>query len=195
MKTFVFAVLWDWTGYTGKPISDVVNVGIGGSDLGPCMVVEALKPYARADLNVHFVSNVDGTHLAQTLGPLDPRTTLFVIVSKTFTTLETLTSVRPAVVLPELPADITFHFVAVSTNDKRSCLGIDVANMFESGTGSRAVFLWSGGFVAGLPSVSKLRSPAEEPAMDGHFRHTPEEHPGILARWGLALNFGAESVR
>lgn len=81
-----------WLGYTAKPISDIVNIGIGGSDLGPVMVTEALKPYGKAGLNVHFVSNIDATHIAETLKPLNPETTLFIIASKTFTTQETITN-------------------------------------------------------------------------------------------------------
>ena len=85
-----------WKGHTGKPITDVVNIGIGGSDLGPVMVTEALRPYWKEGLRVHFVSNVDGTHLAETLRGLDPETTLFIVASKTFTTQETLTNARSA---------------------------------------------------------------------------------------------------
>lgn len=97
MKTFTESVRsGEWKGYTGKSITDVVNIGIGGSDLGPVMVTEALKPYAKAGLNVHFVSNIDGTHLAEVLKKLNPETTLFIIASKTFTTIETITNAESA---------------------------------------------------------------------------------------------------
>jgi glucose-6-phosphate isomerase len=86
----------DWTGYTGKRITDIVNIGIGGSDLGPVMVTEALKPYAQPGISVHFVSNIDGTHLAETLKNLSPETTLFIVASKTFTTIETITNATSA---------------------------------------------------------------------------------------------------
>jgi len=85
-----------WTGYTGRPIVDIVNIGIGGSDLGPVMVTEALKPYAKPGLSVHYVSNIDGTHLAETLKKLNPETSLFIIASKTFTTQETITNATSA---------------------------------------------------------------------------------------------------
>ncbi|HEY1955853.1 MAG TPA: hypothetical protein VGH28_09570, partial [Polyangiaceae bacterium] len=125
-----------WTGYTGKTITDVVNIGIGGSDLGPVMVTEALKPYGR-NPRPHFVSNVDGTHLAETVRELDPERTLFVVSSKTFTTLETMTNAESARrwLLEKLGAKndaVAKHFVAVSTNAKEvSKFGIDTANMFE----------------------------------------------------------------
>ena len=97
MKEFTEAIRGGtWTGFTGKPIADVVNIGIGGSDLGPVMVTEALRPYSSPDLRVHFVSNVDGTQIVETLKPLNPATTLFVIASKTFTTQETLTNAHTA---------------------------------------------------------------------------------------------------
>lgn len=86
----------EWVGYTGKRITDIVNIGIGGSDLGPVMVTEALKPYAQAGLNVHFVSNIDGTHVAEVLKRVNPETCLFIIASKTFTTIETLTNAETA---------------------------------------------------------------------------------------------------
>ncbi|MBI5543556.1 MAG: glucose-6-phosphate isomerase, partial [Deltaproteobacteria bacterium] len=109
----------EWKGHTGKAITDLVNVGIGGSDLGPLMVCEALKHYSRPDLKAHFVSNVDGTHLAETLKPLDPATTLFIVASKTFTTQETLANARSArawIVERLGEAAVPRHFVAVSTN-------------------------------------------------------------------------------
>ncbi|HEY3713821.1 MAG TPA: glucose-6-phosphate isomerase [Jatrophihabitantaceae bacterium] len=125
-----------WRGYTGKPITDIVNIGIGGSDLGPVMVTEALKPYGDdTKLRVHFVSNVDGTHIAETIKRLDPDTTLFVIASKTFTTQETMTNAGTARdwTLAALgdTSSIARHFVAVSTNAEAvEAFGIDVMNMF-----------------------------------------------------------------
>ncbi|CAJ0750427.1 16899_t:CDS:2, partial [Entrophospora sp. SA101] len=125
-----------WTGYTGKAIVDIVNIGIGGSDLGPVMVTEALKPYAKAGLSVHFVSNIDGTHLAETLKKLNPETTLFIIASKTFTTQETITNATSARnwFLNTAKEDkyVAKHFVALSTNTKEvTKFGIDPANMFK----------------------------------------------------------------
>ncbi|MCB2054002.1 MAG: glucose-6-phosphate isomerase, partial [Geminicoccaceae bacterium] len=123
-----------WTGTTGGRITDIVNIGIGGSDLGPLMVCEALKPWQRPDLRPHFVSNVDGAHLTETLRGLDPATTLFVVASKTFTTQETMTNAASARgwLQRELAgADVARHFVAVSTNEKAVReFGIDTANMF-----------------------------------------------------------------
>ena len=109
-----------WKGFTGKPITDVVNLGIGGSDLGPVMVTEALKPYTKRDLKVHFVSNVDGTHIAETVRDLNAETTLFLIASKTFTTQETMTNAKSAKewLLSKLgdPKSIACHFAALSTS-------------------------------------------------------------------------------
>ena len=126
-----------WKGHTGKSITDVVNIGIGGSDLGPVMVTEALRPYWKADMRAHFVSNVDGTHIAETLERVDPERTLFIVASKTFTTQETLTNARTARtwLLEKLGAGneaVAKHFVALSTNAKEVAgFGIDTANMFE----------------------------------------------------------------
>ena len=126
----------EWLGFTGKKITDVVNLGIGGSDLGPVMVTEALKPYTRGtDLKVHFVSNVDGTHVQEVLRPLNAETTLFLIASKTFTTQETMTNAGTAKawLLGKLtdPASIAKHFAALSTNASAvSAFGIDTSNMF-----------------------------------------------------------------
>ena len=126
-----------WTGHTGKSITDVVNIGIGGSDLGPVMVTEALRPYWKPGMRVHFVSNVDGTHLAETVARVDPERTLFIVASKTFTTQETLTNARSARswLLERLgagPEAVARHFVALSTNTKEvAAFGIDPANMFE----------------------------------------------------------------
>ena len=120
-------------GYTGKPFTDVVNIGIGGSDLGPAMVVEALQFY-KNDLNVHFVSNVDGDHVNEIIKKLNPETTLFVIVSKTFTTQETLTNsetIRKWFLKSATQEDVAKHFVAVSTNiQKVTEFGINPDNVF-----------------------------------------------------------------
>src|SRR5579871_2564927 len=121
MREFTKAVRGgEWKGYSGKPITDIVNIGIGGSDLGPVMATEALKPYSRPDLRAHFVSNVDGTHIAETLKVVNPETTLFIIASKTFTTQETLTNAHTAKdwLLKSAPdaSAVAKHFVALSTN-------------------------------------------------------------------------------
>jgi len=125
----------DWKGHTGKPITDVVNIGIGGSNLGPLMVTEALAHYQSPGLRVHFVSNVDGTHLAETVKGLDQETTLFIIASKTFTTQETLTNAHAArswcLKALEDERAVARHFVAVSTNTEEvRRFGIDTENMF-----------------------------------------------------------------
>jgi glucose-6-phosphate isomerase len=125
-----------WKGYSGKPITDIINIGIGGSDLGPVMVTEALKHYASKDLKVHFVSNIDGTHLAEVLKNVSPETSLFIIASKTFTTIETITNALTAKSwFLESAKDVNHvakHFVALSTNAKAVTeFGIDVENMFE----------------------------------------------------------------
>src|SRR6266550_600207 len=124
-----------WTGYTGKRITDVVNIGIGGSDLGPVMATEALRPYGSKDLRVHFVSNVDGTHIAETTRRLNPETALFIVASKTFTTQETITNATSAKDwFLKTAGDVKHvakHFVALSTNEKEvSKFGIDTKNMF-----------------------------------------------------------------
>ena len=137
MKSFCGKVIsGQWTGYTGKRMTDVVNIGIGGSDLGPCMVTEALKPFAHGNLKVHFVSNIDGTHIAETLKGLDRETTLFIVASKTFTTQETLTNAMSArewfLAKAGDRAHVARHFVAVSTNRKQvEEFGIDAENMFR----------------------------------------------------------------
>ena len=124
----------EWTGATGKRIRTVVNIGIGGSDLGPFMAYEALKPFSQRDLDVRFVSNVDGAHLHETLQGVDPEETLFIICSKTFTTQETLMNARSARtwLVDALGAEaVAKHFVAVSTNaEEVSAFGIDTDNMF-----------------------------------------------------------------
>uniref|UniRef100_A0A1A8CHF0 Glucose-6-phosphate isomerase n=1 Tax=Nothobranchius kadleci TaxID=1051664 RepID=A0A1A8CHF0_NOTKA len=126
----------EWKGYTGKAITDVVNVGIGGSDLGPLMVTEALKPYSKDGPRVWFVSNIDGTHIAKTLAQLDAETTLFIVASKTFTTQETITNAESAkawfLERAKDKAAVAKHFVALSTNaPKVKDFGIDTENMFE----------------------------------------------------------------
>lgn len=184
----------EWLGYSGETITDVVNIGIGGSDLGPLMVCEALKPYADGP-RVHFVSNVDSLHLTQTLATLDPARTLFIIASKTFTTLETLTNARSArawLVKAGGENAVGRHFVAVSTNaDKVREFGIDPANMFGfwDWVGGR-YSLWS---AIGLPIVlsigpagfDQLLAGADE--MDQHFRNTPlaDNLPVLLAMLGI----------
>ena len=125
----------EWKGFTGKPITDVVNIGIGGSDLGPFMVTEALRPY-KNHLNMHFVSNVDGTHIAETLKTLSPETTLFLVASKTFTTQETMTNAHSArdwfLKTAGDEQHVAKHFAALSTNGKAvGEFGIDTDNMFE----------------------------------------------------------------
>ncbi|MES9839208.1 MAG: glucose-6-phosphate isomerase [Candidatus Thiodiazotropha endolucinida] len=186
----------DWKGYTGKPISDVVNIGIGGSNLGPLMVCEALKPYQKPDLRMHFVSNVDGTHIVDTVSALDPETTLFIIASKTFTTQETLTNAVTARkwLLDGLhdEAAVARHFVAVSTNvEAVSRFGIDTANMFEfwDWVGGR-YSLWSAiglpiAIAIGMRNFFELLEGAHE--MDQHFLHADlsENMPVIMALLGI----------
>ncbi len=194
-----------WTGYTGKAITDVVNIGIGGSDLGPLMVTEALKPYG-STLKVHFVSNVDGTHIAETLKKVSPETTLFLIASKTFTTQETMTNAQTAKAwLLNAANDATAvakHFAALSTNGKAvSEFGIDTKNMFGfwDWVGGR-YSLWSAiglsiALFIGFENFEELLQGAFE--MDEHFRTMPLEKnlPVILALLGIWYNnfFGAET--
>ena len=136
MRTFTNKVRnGEWKGFTGKRITDVVNIGIGGSDLGPVMVCDALKPYSSPDLNVHFVSNIDGAHLMRALEKCKPETTLFIVASKTFTTQETLTNALSArawfLEAAKDNAHVAKHFVALSTNAKAvQEFGIDINNMF-----------------------------------------------------------------
>jgi glucose-6-phosphate isomerase len=199
-----------WKGHTGEAITDVVNIGIGGSDLGPVMVTEALKSYWKDGLRVHFVSNVDGTHLVETVKRLDPAKTLFIVASKTFTTQETLTNAKSARawLLEKLGPDaekngaVAKHFVALSTNAKEvSAFGIDTANMFEfwDWVGGR-YSLWSAiglpiACVIGMDRFEELLTGAHE--MDEHFRTAPLEKnlPVITAMLGVwyANFFGAES--
>jgi glucose-6-phosphate isomerase len=184
-----------WRGATGETITDIVNIGIGGSDLGPLMVCEALKPYQRPDLRPHFVSNVDGAHLAHTVAGLDPARTLFIVASKTFTTQETMTnagSARAWLTAALGEAAVAKHFVAVSTNEAEvRKFGIDPANMFGfwDWVGGR-YSLWS---AIGLPIVlaigferfEELLAGAHD--MDEHFRTAPLEKnlPVVMALLGV----------
>lgn len=206
MKTFSEAIIsGEWKGYTGKAITDVVNIGIGGSDLGPYMVTEALRPY-KNHLNMHFVSNVDGTHIAEVLKKVNPETTLFLVASKTFTTQETMTNAHSARDwFPKAAGDekhVAKHFAALSTNAKAvGEFGIDTANMFEfwDWVGGR-YSLWSAIGLSivlsiGFDNFVELLSGAH--AMDKHFSTTPAEKnlPVLLALIGIWYNnfFGAET--
>ncbi|MEM7342966.1 MAG: glucose-6-phosphate isomerase [Chloroflexota bacterium] len=195
-----------WRGYTNQPIRDVVNIGIGGSDLGPKMVTEALKPYGHPNLQVHFVSNVDSTDLAETLKRLYPETTLFLIASKTFTTQETMTNAHSArkwfLASAKEEAAIAKHFAAMSTNAVAVAdFGIDTENMFEfwDWVGGR-YSLWSAiglsiALYLGMDRFEELLSGAHQ--MDEHFHTTPFEKniPVIMGLLGVWYNnfFGAES--
>ena len=184
-----------WKGYTGKAITDVVNIGIGGSDLGPYMVTEALRPY-KNHLNMHFVSNVDGTHIAETLKKVNPETTLFLVASKTFTTQETMTNANSArdwlLAAAKDNSAVAKHFAALSTNGKAVAeFGIDTNNMFEfwDWVGGR-YSLWSAiglsiALSIGFDNFEALLSGAHE--MDKHFRTAPLEKniPATLALVGL----------
>ncbi|MEO6151440.1 MAG: glucose-6-phosphate isomerase, partial [Mucilaginibacter sp.] len=206
MKEFSEAVIsGEWKGYTGKAITDVVNIGIGGSDLGPVMVTEALKAY-KTHLNLHFVSNVDGTHIAEALKNINPETTLFLIASKTFTTQETMANAHSArdwfLAGGATEADVAKHFAALSTNAAAvGKFGIDTKNMFE-------FWDWVGGRYSlcsaiglsialgiGFDNFEELLSGAH--AMDLHFKDTPLEEniPVLLALLGIWYNnfFEAES--
>ncbi len=196
-----------WKGRTGASITDVVNIGIGGSDLGPLMVCEALKPYAHDSIKMHFVSNVDGAQIAQTLRKLNPATTLFIIASKTFTTIETLTNAHTArdwfLASGASEVDIAKHFVAVSTNGAAvSKFGISTDNMFGfwDWVGGR-YSLWS---AIGLPIVLSIGPDNFKAllggahAMDEHFRTAPAEKNlpmllGLLGVW-YANFLGSPSV-
>ena len=185
----------EWKGYTGKAITDVVNIGIGGSDLGPYMVTEALRPY-KNHLNMHFVSNVDGTHIAETLKKVNPETTLFLVASKTFTTQETMTNANSArdwlLAAAKDNSAVAKHFAALSTNGKAVAeFGIDTNNMFEfwDWVGGR-YSLWSAiglsiALSIGFDNFEALLSGAHE--MDKHFRTAPLEKniPVTLALVGL----------
>jgi glucose-6-phosphate isomerase len=194
-----------WKGYTGKAIKNIVNIGIGGSDLGPYMVTEALKPYW-STIAPHFVSNVDGTHIAETVKKLDPETTLFIIASKTFTTQETMTNAESArawfLEKTGGKGDVAKHFVAVSTNAKEvTKFGIAPENMFVfwDWVGGR-YSLWSSiglsiACTIGFDNFVQLLEGAH--AMDKHFKNEPFEKnaPVILALLGIWYNnfFGAAS--
>ena len=195
-----------WTGYTGRRITDVVNIGIGGSDLGPLMAVQALAHYASPDLRCHFVSNVDGTHLAETLKRLSPENTLFIIASKTFTTQETITnaiSAREWLVSASGDASaVSKHFAALSTNAEAvSGFGIDLSNMFEfwDWVGGR-YSLWSAiglsiALSIGMDGFEELLSGAY--LVDEHFRTSPlnKNIPVVMALLGVWYNnfFGAQT--
>lgn len=188
-----------WKGYKGQPISDIVNIGIGGSDLGPVMVTEALKPFARRDLKMHFVSNIDSTQLVEVLRICQPSTTLFLVASKTFTTQETLTNAHSARswFLKEASDEkhIAKHFVALSTNEAAvKKFGIDPANMFPfwDWVGGR-YSLWSAigltiALSIGYDRFAELLEGAH--AMDEHFLKTPVEQnlPMTLALLGIWYN-------
>ena len=196
----------EWKGYTGKKITDVVNIGIGGSDLGPVMVCDALKPYASPELNIHFVSNIDGAHLVRALEKCNPETTLFIVASKTFTTQETMTNARSArawfLESAKDSAHVAKHFVALSTNAKAVTeFGIDGANMFEfwDWVGGR-YSLWSAiglsiALYVGMDHFEELLAGGHE--MDNHFRTAPLEQnmPVIMALIGVWYNnfFHADS--
>ncbi|MEX4603185.1 glucose-6-phosphate isomerase [Haemophilus influenzae] len=196
MKDFCQRIIsGEWKGYTGKAITDVVNIGIGGSDLGPYMVTEALRPY-KNHLNMHFVSNVDGTHIAETLKKVNPETTLFLVASKTFTTQETMTNAQSArdwlLKAATDESAVAKHFAALSTNAKDvEKFGIDTNNMFEfwDWVGGR-YSLWSAiglsiALSIGFENFEALLSGAHE--MDKHFRSAPIEKniPTTLALVGL----------
>lgn len=206
MKSFSDRIIsGEWKGYTGKAITDVINIGIGGSDLGPYMVTEALKPY-KNHLNMHFVSNVDGTHIAETLKSLNPETTLVLVASKTFTTQETMTNAHTArdwfLKSAKDEKHIAKHFAALSTNAKDvSAFGIDTANMFEfwDWVGGR-YSLWSAIGLSivlsiGYENFEQLLTGAH--AMDRHFAETaPEQNlPVLLALIGIWYNnfYGSET--
>lgn len=197
MKGFCEAIhSGEWKGFTGKPIRHIVNIGIGGSDLGPVMVTEALKAYQKEDIELHFVSNVDGTHIAETFKKIDPETTLFLIASKTFTTQETMTNAHTArnwfLSVAKDETHIAKHFAAISTNATAVAeFGIDTANMFRfwDWVGGR-YSLWSaiGLSIAlgiGFENFEALLEGAH--AMDEHFRTAKFEEnlPVLLALIGL----------
>lgn len=207
MKEFSQSIInGDWKGYTGKRIDTIVNIGIGGSDLGPAMVTEALKPYKKNNIETHFVSNVDGTHISETLKKVNPETTLFMIASKTFTTQETMTnalSARDWFIERSKDKDhVKKHFVAISTNSTAVAdFGIDTANMFVfwDWVGGR-YSLWSAiglsiACAIGFENFKALLEGAH--AMDQHFENAPLEKsiPVILGMIGIWHNnfFKAES--
>lgn len=194
-----------WKGYTGKAITDIVNIGIGGSDLGPLMVTEALKSY-KTNLNLHFVSNVDGTHIAETVKSIDPETTLFIVASKTFTTQETMTNANSAkswfLETAKDEAAVAKHFVALSTNaDAVAAFGIDTDNMFAfwNWVGGR-YSLWSAiglSIACGIGFDNYVALLEGAHAMDNHFRTADlkENMPTVMALIGIWYNnfYGAET--
>jgi glucose-6-phosphate isomerase len=207
MKEFSEKIIsGEWKGYSGKAITDIVNIGIGGSDLGPLMVTEALKPYKKENINLHFVSNVDGTHIAETLKLVNPETTLFIVASKTFTTQETMTNANSArdwfLKTAKDETKVKYHFVAVSTNAKAvSAFGIDTKNMFRfwDWVGGR-YSLWSAiglSIACGIGFENYIELLEGAHAMDNHFRNTKFEKniPVILALIGIWYNnfYGAET--
>ncbi|WFD19157.1 glucose-6-phosphate isomerase [Malassezia caprae] len=189
----------EWKGYTGKPIQTVVNIGIGGSDLGPVMVCEALKAYSKRDLKLHFVSNIDGTHMAEALRASDPETTLFIIASKTFTTIETITNAVTArewfLNAAKDKSHVAKHFVALSTNEPAVTeFGISKENMFKfwDWVGGR-FSLWSAIGLSivlsiGFDNFKEMLNGAH--AMDLHYKNTPLEKnlPVILGILGVWYN-------
>ena len=196
-----------WKGYTGRPVTDIVNIGIGGSDLGPVMVTEALRPYRRPHLRTHFVSNIDGTHIAETLKDLSPSSTLFMIASKTFTTQETMTNAHTArkwfLEAAKDEAQIKKHFVAISTNEEAvRKFGIAADNMF-------VFWDWVGGRYSMDSAIGLATMIAIGPEnfrallsgfnkMDEHFRNAPFESNlpvimGLLGIWNTNF-YGAETV-
>ena len=207
MKEFSKAVRsGEWKGYTGKTINTIVNIGIGGSDLGPVMVTEALKSYAKRDLNAYFVSNIDGTHIAETVRQCDPERTLFIIASKTFTTQETITNAESArewfLASAKDKGHVAKHFVALSTNTKAVTeFGISKENMFQfwDWVGGR-YSLWSAiglsiALVIGFDNFEKLLKGAH--GMDKHFKETKLEDnlPVLMAVLGIWYNdfYGAQT--
>lgn len=196
----------EWKGYTGKPINTIVNIGIGGSDLGPVMVTEALKPFWKKGMNIHFVSNVDGTHIAECLKLIDVNSTIFLVASKTFTTQETMTNAHTArdwfLQHAKEPGHVAKHFIALSTNEKAvTNFGIAKENMFEfwDWVGGR-YSLWSAiglsiALTIGYENFEELLKGAYE--MDEHFKSAPFEEniPVKMALIGLwYVNFfGAQS--
>jgi glucose-6-phosphate isomerase len=207
MKDFSSRIIsGDWKGYTGKVITDIVNIGIGGSDLGPVMVTEALKPYGKPYMKTHFVSNIDGTHIVETLKKVSPETTLFMIASKTFTTQETMINAHTArrwfLDTAQEETFIKKHFVAVSANrDQVMRFGIDPDNMFVfwDWVGGR-YSLWSAiglpiACTIGFKHFMELLEGAH--AMDRHFRETAFEQniPVILALIGIWYSnfFGSQT--
>ncbi|KAM3419899.1 Glucose-6-phosphate isomerase [Cercospora zeina] len=195
----------EWKGHTGKPIDTIINIGIGGSDLGPVMVTEALKPYGKKGMKLHFVSNIDGTHIAEALADSDRETTLFLIASKTFTTAETVTNATTAkkwFLEKASEGDVAKHFVALSTNDKEvSKFGIDTKNMFgfSDWVGGR-YSVWSAiglsvALYIGFDNFKQFLAGAQ--AMDHHFKTAPLEQNipvigGLLSVWYSDF-FGAQT--